>query len=124
MGAFAPAKYHPVDEGALASSKAGGHCPAEMALVAGRVCVDKHEGSLVEKTEGGEREHSPYEPLEPGHVYVARSKPGVVPQAYISASQAQAACKAASKRLCQAVEWRAMLSVVTPSGVSMRVVSN
>jgi formylglycine-generating enzyme required for sulfatase activity len=31
----------------------------------------------------------------------------VVPQGYISAAQADRACKAASKRLCQPVEWRA-----------------
>jgi hypothetical protein len=107
MVTFAPAKYHPVDEGALPAARPGGKCPGDMALVAGRVCVDKHEASVVEKTEGGEREHSPYEPLEAGKAYVARSKPGVVPQAYISAAQSQAACRAAGKRLCQAVEWRA-----------------
>jgi hypothetical protein len=107
MSVFAPAKYHPVDEGVLPPPKSGASCPPEMALVGKRFCVDRYEGSLVEKTESGEREHSPYEPPEPGRVYVARSKAGVVPQAYISAAQAQAACKAAGKRLCQPVEWRA-----------------
>ena len=40
-------------------------------------------------------------------VTLAKSVAGVVPQAYISAKQAETACRASGKRLCQAVEWRA-----------------
>src|SRR6185436_1089862 len=59
-----------------------------------------------EKTADGERPQSPFTSPLPGRVYLARSKPGVVPQAYISAAQAAGACKASGKRLCQPVEWR------------------
>ena len=109
MGRFAPGKYHPVEEGALLPVLAGAHCPAEMALVAQRVCVDRYEASLYERggAAGVERPHSPYHPPEPGRVYIARSRPDVVPQAYVSGAQAQNACRAAGKRLCQPVEWRA-----------------
>ena len=75
-----------------------------------RFCVDKYEGSLVEKlADGTTRPHSPYHSPAPvdGTVYLARSVAGVVPQGYISAAQAQGACKASGKRLCQPVEWRA-----------------
>jgi formylglycine-generating enzyme required for sulfatase activity len=81
-----------------------------MALVDARFCVDRYEGSVVEKlADGSTRPHSPYQTPAPedGIVYVARSVAGVVPQGYISAAQAQGACKAAGKRLCHPVEWRA-----------------
>jgi formylglycine-generating enzyme len=108
--AYAPGKYHPVDEGKLPPPVATppAKCPPDMASVAGRFCVDRWEGSLVSR--GGDGALSPwasYEPPEPGRVYLARSQPGVIPQAYISAAQAQAACEAVNKRLCQPVEWRA-----------------
>ena len=107
MARFAPGKFHPVDEGTVLPLKKDGRCPSEMSLVAGRVCVDRYEASLVEGADGGELAVSPYHPPAAGHVYVARSRPGVVPQAYISGPQAAAACKAAGKRLCAPVEWRA-----------------
>jgi hypothetical protein len=109
IGRYAPAKFHPVTEGSLPATRAGLHCPPDMAAVGTRFCVDRFEGSIVEKVPGEAepKEHPPYERLEPGHVYVARSKPGVLPQAYISAAQASAACGQAEKRLCQPVEWRA-----------------
>jgi hypothetical protein len=110
IASYAPPRLHPVDEGTLPPVRADGRCPPEMASFASRFCVDKYEGSLVERLpDGTTRPHSPY--LTPataeGHVYVARSVANVVPQGYISAAQAQGACKAAGKRLCQAVEWRA-----------------
>ena len=108
IGRYAPLKFHPVVEGALAPLRTGVTCAADMALVAGRVCVDRHEGSLVERLPSGElRDHPAHESPLPGHVYLARSKAGVLPQAYISAGTALAACTSSGKRLCAPVEWRA-----------------
>jgi formylglycine-generating enzyme required for sulfatase activity len=66
-----------------------------MAL-AGEVCVDRWEGSLVD--------WSPYEVPEGGEV--AQSVEGVAPQGYISGEMAESACEAAGKRLCTPEEWR------------------
>jgi len=110
IASYAPPRLHAVDEGTLPPVRSGARCPAEMANVGSRFCVDRYEGSLVERlSDGTTRQHSPYHtPLhDEGIVYTARSVAHVVPQAYISASQAQGACKAAGKRLCQPVEWRA-----------------
>lgn len=90
-----------------ASLQANGRCPAEMALVAGRVCVDRWEGTLIERTSNGsERVWSPFHPIE-GHESTihAVSKPGVLPQGYISGKQASEACMASGKRLCTSSEW-------------------
>jgi len=104
---YAPQKPWAVAEGALPPVR-GGACPSEMASVGGRFCVDRWEGSLLVRTEGGGMEPWPHnQPPMPERVYVARSAPGVFPQGYVSGAQAEAACKAASKRLCQPVEWRA-----------------
>jgi hypothetical protein len=108
--AYAPGSFHPVDEGALAPPLAAARCPAGMANVEGLFCIDRYEGSLVERVEGGPVQ--PWPPFAPpaaqdGHVLLAQSVPGVVPQAYISAAQAALACGAVGKRLCQPVEWRA-----------------
>jgi hypothetical protein len=81
-----------------------GPCPEEMALVEGRFCVDKWEASLVELTADGERPFSPYTSPE-GVVVRAVSEPGVVPQGYISRDQADLACQASEKRLCEEDEW-------------------
>jgi len=110
IASYAPPRPHAVDEGKLPAERPGAHCPADMALVASRFCVDKYEGSLVEKlADGTTRPHSPFHTPVPadGTVYLARSVAGVVPQGYISAAQAQGACKAAGKRLCHPAEWRA-----------------
>jgi len=72
-----------------------------MALVDGRFCIDKWEASLT--SEQGE-EHSPYEPLK-GNKAKAMSRPGVVPQAYISQYEAGQACERAGKYLCTTQEW-------------------
>jgi hypothetical protein len=78
-----------------------------MADVEHRFCVDIYEGSLDElAAEGAASAHSPYASPDDQHMYIARSVAGVVPQAYVSGAQAQAACAAAGKRLCQPVEWR------------------
>src|SRR5947207_15926229 len=82
-------------------------CPTEMALAGDRVCVDRWEASLVERLrDGTERGWSPFLPIE-GHEADVRavSKPGVIPQGYISGQQAQRACNASGKRLCFAEEW-------------------
>jgi hypothetical protein len=107
IAAYKPKYERAVDEGTLPNARPGIKCPAEMASVEDRFCVDKWEGSLVESMpDGSTKAHTPYEPPEDGHTYRARSVSGVVPQAYISAQQAQDACKASGKRLCQAIEWR------------------
>jgi sulfatase modifying factor 1 len=112
IASYAPGSFRPVDEGTLAPRRVNGRCPSEMANIDGRFCIDRHEGSVVERqADGTQQEWSPFvPPLAPpleGHALVARSVPGVVPQAYISAAQAAAACTGARKRLCQPVEWRA-----------------
>ena len=111
IAAYAPLKFHPVVEGSLppvAPAAVKARCPDDMSLALGRFCIDRFEGSLVTRSADGKETAYPYfKALEDGPVYYARSVRGVMPQAYISASQAQAACTAAGKRLCQAVEWRA-----------------
>jgi hypothetical protein len=108
IGRFAPTFVNLVREGEAPMWRPGVACPPEMALVAGRVCVDRYEASLIEiGADGLARPHSPYHSPVRGRVYVARSVADVAPQAYISGPQASAACKAARKRLCEPVEWRA-----------------
>lgn len=82
-------------------------CPADMALVDDRVCIDRWEASLVERVPGGaERAFSPYLPIDGREALVrAVSRPGVVPQGYISGKQAAMACSASGKRLCSGDEW-------------------
>ncbi len=83
-------------------------CPADMALVGDHVCVDRWEGSIVESVPGSaERLWSPYVPID-GHESSVRavSRPGVVPQGYISGKQAEGACRASGKRLCSSGEWQ------------------
>lgn len=82
-------------------------CPPEMALVGDDVCVDRWEASLVQVlSDGSEQAWAPYGPLPAGTVALrAVSKPGVVPQGYVSGEQAQQACANAGKRLCTDAEW-------------------
>ncbi len=68
-------------------------CPTGMAQIEG-FCIDRWEGHLAA--------HAPYEVPVGG---AARSAPDVVPQGYISADVAEAACRAAGKRLCTSAEW-------------------
>jgi hypothetical protein len=110
IASYAPPRPHPIDEGALPAARPGLRCPPDMVNVGDRFCVDRYEGSLVERlADGTTRPASPYHPpvSTDGSTFIARSVNGVVPQAYISAKQAEAACKAAKKRLCHPVEWRA-----------------
>ncbi len=107
---YTPGRAHPVEEGCLPQPTPGARCPPGMAMVGARFCVDKYEGSLDETLpDGTTRPHSPYQTPTPsdGVVYSARSIGGVVPQGYISAAQAESACRVARKRLCHPVEWRA-----------------
>jgi Sulfatase-modifying factor enzyme 1 len=98
------------DEGQLPSPRQGATCPAEMANVEGRFCIDRWEGALVETLSDGEE--VPWPPFGPigsagaSHRLRAVSVPNVFPQAYISGAQASRACAAAGKRLCAPIEWR------------------
>jgi formylglycine-generating enzyme len=88
----------------------GPGCPAGMALIpaGGAVthayCIDRWEASVVERRGRGSVAHSPFHPVA-GLSVRAVSRPGVVPQAYISKNEAEAACAAAGKRLCSGAEW-------------------
>ena len=76
-------------------------CPGEMALIANEFCIDRWEAS-TQTPDGGA--HSPYHSV--AHKSVAAvSQPGVHPQAFISAGEADAACKRSKKRLCTTKQW-------------------
>jgi hypothetical protein len=94
---------------AASTDETTGPCSKDMALVDGggvRVCVDRFEDAVVEiDAQGKEHEHSPYLSVE-GLRVKAVSSPNVVPQAYISRDEGEAACKEAGKRLCKVDEWR------------------
>lgn len=79
--------------GCAAQADAGGACPRGMALVDG-FCIDRWEAALADA--------SPFSEPTSGTAVTA---PGVVPQGYISADVAAAACAAAGKRLCTSDEW-------------------
>jgi hypothetical protein len=94
------------------SGEPTGPCPADMTLVEiaaptpRRYCIDKYEASLVEVMgDGTERPFPHYLPVD-GHEVRAISKPHAFPQGYISEVQAQDACAASSKRLCDMDEWK------------------
>ncbi len=80
------------------------NCPPGMTLV-GVFCVDVFEAFVRELLpDGGTAEWSPY--FNPGtRSMVAVSAAGAVPQGYINANQAEAACQNAGKRLCTNTEW-------------------
>jgi len=93
-------------------AEAPGPCPADMVLVdvaspsPRRFCVDKYEASLVEVlADGTEKPFPHYLPVD-GHDVRAVSKPRAFPQGYISEVQAQDACGASGKRLCNHDEWK------------------
>jgi sulfatase modifying factor 1 len=100
------------EQATVAILRSSARCPAEMALVDDRACVDRWEASLVERVTAPtgrgsvERPWSPFLPVE-GHEHRVRavSRPGVIPQAYISGKQAAEACSASGKRLCASDEW-------------------
>ncbi len=67
-------------------------------------CIDRFEAGLVEIGAARERAFSPYEQVK-GRTVKAILKEGVVPQAYVSRDEADAACKRGDKRLCTESEW-------------------
>ena len=83
-----------------------GLCPANMASINDRFCVDKYEASLVEVLPSGQERAFPFYQPVLGHKVRAVSEKGVYPQGYISGTEAGAACKASGKRLCKPEEWR------------------
>lgn len=95
----------PTPNAGLAEAPGSGGCPAGMLAVGGAFCVDRYEASLEEiAADGSVRSWSPY--FNPaGHRVRARSIGGAVPQAYIDANSAAAACAEAGKRLCTDTEW-------------------
>jgi hypothetical protein len=92
-------------------------CPSGMASVLGRFCVDRWEASLdvVDRRGRTRRRHSPYHAVASDQLVVARSRPGVVPQAYVSRDDAARACETAGKRLCTDAEWIAACQGRTPT---------
>lgn len=81
-------------------------CPDDMVRPGRFFCLDRYEGHLVTVgPDGAVTPHPYYEVPEPGVTYWARSEKDVFPQAYISRTVAQAACKAVGKRLCTREEW-------------------
>lgn len=92
-----------------AEEETTGPCPKNMVLVeAGdlRFCIDVFEGSLVESDGAGAEKPYPHWLPVDGHNVRAVSVPGVFPQGYISELQADDACVASGKRLCNVVEWK------------------
>lgn len=93
----------PTPNTGLAEAPGEAGCPSGMLRIE-TFCVDRFEASLVEITAGGEQPWSPY--FNPGTRRVrAVSLGGAVPQGYITADQAEAACAEAGKRLCTNTEW-------------------
>lgn len=80
-------------------------CPAGMVRISATLCIDQYEGALIEELpDGSERSWSPF--FNPGtRVMRAVSIAKAIPQGYINADQAQAACLRANKRLCTSQEW-------------------
>jgi formylglycine-generating enzyme len=86
----------------VSSAAAPAPCPDEMAFVAlarGAICVDKYEASIV-----GRRYSESLDGIDASTLR-ARPAKGIKPQVNISEHQAEAACEAASKRLCTETEW-------------------
>lgn len=89
----------------LAQAPGQGGCPAGMVRVTPTLCIDQYEASLVEELpDGSERSWSPF--FNPGtRTMRAVSIAAAIPQGYINADQAEAACQRAGKRLCTSQEW-------------------
>ncbi|MFO0569641.1 MAG: SUMF1/EgtB/PvdO family nonheme iron enzyme [Polyangiaceae bacterium] len=93
----------PVDtETATPAPNGGRYCPSEMALIDKRFCIDRWEASTVDP-DG--KDHSPHHAVGPLKVK-AVSRPGVLPQAYISAEEADLACRRSGKHLCTTQQWQ------------------
>jgi sulfatase modifying factor 1 len=80
-------------------------CPPEMARVRS-TCIDRYEARLLARDAAGALTPHPAHLRPPeGGGFVAESRAGVKPQAYISRNESAAACEAAGKRLCSVSEW-------------------
>ena len=88
-----------------AADAAHNGCRPGMVPIEGKFCIDKYEASLLESVGQDERPFSPFSTVHDEHVR-AVSEPGVIPQGYISRNQAEKACMASGKRLCQVQEWQ------------------
>lgn len=117
MAADAAAGSMAADAGAVATDPGAARppkrtaCPDEMALIDARFCVDRWEATTVES---GGKAHSPHHAVGPKKVE-ARSQGGVLPQAYISAEEGDAACRRAGKHLCTTQQWQdACMGVARP----------
>jgi hypothetical protein len=99
------------------AKKTKGACPDAMVSVGGKFCIDAFEASVDVVSASGKtlRRHSPYSTLESGARIAARSRRGVVPQAYLSQKEAASACEAVGKRLCSDTEWVLACKGRTPS---------
>src|SRR5258708_32002628 len=87
------------------AAAAASPCPSYMAPIGDKFCIDQFEASTVEIGEDGTTvRHSPFLPVT-GLRVKAISKKGLVPQAYISRDEAEAACEESGKRLCEDDEW-------------------
>ncbi len=78
-------------------------CPEDMVHVGG-YCIDEYEAHLV-RADAPDVVLPHFKRPERGVKVMARSRAGVVPQAYMSRMEATLACKASKKRLCSAREW-------------------
>ena len=76
-----------------------------MQLIDGAFCIDRFEASTAEiGQDGSTLPYSPYQSVA-GHRVKAVSQKGVIPQAYVSRNEAEAACRESQKRLCTDREW-------------------
>ncbi len=87
---------HPMPNGGLVEEAGENGCPDGMVGIDGTFCIDRFEASL--------EEWSPYWNPDDGSLR-AVSLRGAVPQAYVSGTEAAAACEQAGKRLCTDEEW-------------------
>ena len=114
IAAYAPAKYHAVDEGSLSLRSRERSMSARDGQREGAV-LHRPLRSVARRSTRGRRGNGPT-PMagvslsgdeDAGRAFVAQSVAGVVPQGYVSGAQADGACRTARKRLCEPVEWRA-----------------
>ncbi len=77
-------------------------------------CIDRWEAATTEIRDGQEVMHPAWEPVT-GLRVRAVSRPGIVPQGYISKVEAEAACQAVKKRLCTGDEWERACRGKNPS---------
>ena len=96
-----PVAAEPQTVPAAVKSEPRSVCPPDMALIDQRFCIDRWEATT--RGEDG-KDHSPYHAVTHEKVS-AESRPGVVPQAYISMEEADQACTRAGRRLCTTLQW-------------------